>query len=98
MLTPRCNFTSFVQRPVPNIPKVFGASIANAGEKFHHALECDLVARIRHESNKSRDIFDVGLPEKPNATRELIGNTTTRKLKLELNCVIMRPVEHGDVV
>src|SRR5207249_11935497 len=98
MLTPRCNFTSFVQRVFPSAPKVFRASIANAGEQVHHALECDLVARIRHESNKSRDIFDVGLLEKANATRDLIGNTTTRKLKLELDCVIMRPVDHGDDV
>ena len=72
----------FVQRFVPGVPKIFRGPISDTRNQFHHSFECDLVARVRYASDKSRDIFDVGLFEKANATGDLIGNTAARELEL----------------
>ena len=38
------------------------------------------------------------LLKESNATGDLIGDPAPGKLQLQLDCVIMRPVEHGDLV
>src|SRR5262249_46384550 len=67
-------------------------------EAIHHAFECDFISRICYEANKSGDIFNVRLLEKSDATRDFVGYAAPGKLQLKLDRMIMRPVEHSDVV
>src|ERR1700676_2584346 len=85
------------QRFVPGVPKIVGAAIADARQKFHHAFERDLVARVRDETQECGHVFDVGLLEKTNPARDLIWNATARKLQLQLDGVVMRAIKHCDV-
>src|SRR3981081_831770 len=85
------------QRPLPGVPKIVSAAIADTGQKFHHAFERDLVARIRDEAQECGHVFDMGLLEKTDPARDLIWNATARKLQLQLDGVVMRAIKHCDV-
>src|SRR5207237_4901188 len=85
-------------RFTPGIPKIVRAAIANAGKQFHHALERDLIARVRREAQERRHVFDVRLFKKANAARDLIRNAAAGELELQLDRVIMRAIKNGDVV
>src|SRR3981189_146279 len=86
------------QRPLPGVPKIVSAAIADTGQKFHHAFERDLVARMRDEAQECGHVFDVGLLEKTDPARDLIWNATARKLQLQLDGVVMRAIKHYNVV
>ena len=68
------------------------------GKQSHHSLERDLIAWIRDEPDEGGDVFDVRLLEKTNAARDLIGNAAARQLELQLDRVIVRTIEHSDLV
>src|SRR5438876_8147536 len=65
------------QRIFPLAPKSICGAIADAGQQFHHPLECNFVTWIGDEANESSDILDVGLLEETNSAGDLIGNPTT---------------------
>jgi hypothetical protein len=78
--------------------KIFRGAVADSGKQFHHAFEGDFIARIGHEADERRHVFDVRLLEKPDAAGDLVRNAAPRKLQLQLERVIMRAVKDRDVV
>ncbi len=94
---------SFVRRSVQTEfsqarHKIIGALVPDPGQQFHHALERNFIARIHHETNERRDVFDVRLLEKSNAARDLIGNAAPRKLQLQFDRVKVRAIQDRDLV
>ena len=86
------------ERSFPCCPKVFRSSIPDSGQQFHHSFERHFIARVCHEPNERRHILDMGLLEKPDAAGDLIGNAAARQLELQFDRMIVRAIEHGDIV
>ena len=97
-LAPGDDHAVLVERFFPGAPQIFRALAADAGQQSDHPFEGDFIARIGDEANEGGDVLDVRLLEKTNAARDLIGNAAARKLELQLDRVIVRAVEDGDLV
>ena len=86
------------ERFIPRCPQVVGAPIADAGQQFYHPFESHFVARIRDKTDERDHIFNMGLLEETDAAGNLIGNAATRQLELQFDRMIVRAIEHRDIV
>ena len=57
-----------------------------------------MIARIRHETNERCHIFNVRLFEKADAAGDLVRDTPSRKLQLQLKRVIVRALKDCYVI
>ena len=80
------------------VPERLRRARADARQQPHHALEGDLVARVHDELQERRDILDVRLLEEAQPARDLKRDAVPRQLHLHFHRVIVRAVEHRDLV
>jgi hypothetical protein len=79
-------------------PKLLRRPCADSREQPDHPFERHFVARIHHKLQKSRHIFHVRLLEKTQSARDLKRNPVPRELHLEFHGVVVRPVQHRDIL
>ena len=79
------------------LPDGRGRALPDAREEFQRALPGQLVLRVHDDPQEREDVLDVALLEEARAGPDLVGNAPPRQLDLELQRLVVRPVENGEV-
>ena len=71
------------------LPQLLRSLAANAGQQLHQSFEGKLVARIQHQFQIGRHIFDMRLLEEANAAGDAERDVAPRQFELQFQRVKM---------
>ena len=79
------------------LPHGVGGALPDPREELQRPLPGELVLGVDEDLEEREHVLDVSLLEKSRPRADLVGDAPPRQLDLELQRLVMRPIEHGEV-